>query len=168
MRCELTKKNLPVETVSWEDCQAFLAKLRELDGKPYRLPTEAEWEYACRGGTTPPYAFGETLSPRQANFGKFRKGESPLNTTPVGTYPANAWGLHDMHGNVWQWCQDRFADYPRKDVTDPEGPAAGAERVLRGGSFADLAEDCRSAFRHHFEPGGRDHTVGLRVCFSPE
>lgn len=93
------KKNLPVETVSWEDCQEFIKKLREKDKKPYRLPTEAEWEYACRAGTTTPFYFGDTISTKQATFGKFKKGFSPLATTPVGSFPANAWRLHDMHGN---------------------------------------------------------------------
>jgi formylglycine-generating enzyme required for sulfatase activity len=127
------KKNLPAETVSWDDCQEFIKKLRERDKKPYRLPTEAEWEYACRAGTTTPYYFGDSLSARQANFGKFMKGASRLSTTPVGSFPPNAWGLYDMHGNVWQWCQDWFGDYPPGDVVDPQGPKAGAERVLRGG-----------------------------------
>jgi formylglycine-generating enzyme required for sulfatase activity len=162
------KKDLPVETVSWDDCQGFLKKLREKDGKTYRLPTEAEWEYACRAGTTTPYSFGVALSTRQANFGKFKKGASPLATTPVGRYPPNAWGLYDMHGNLWEWCQDWFGEYPRKAVVDPKGNERGVERVLRGGSWNDLAKSCRSANRHSFEPGGRDHTVGFRVCFSPE
>src|SRR5262249_23969564 len=114
------KKNLPVETVSWEDCEKFIKKLREKDKRPYRLPTDAECEHACRAGTTTPYAFGKTVPPRQANFGKFKKGTSPLGTTPVGSYPANAWGLHDLHGNVWEWCQDWYGDYLKKDVADPK------------------------------------------------
>ncbi len=162
------KGDLPVETVSWDDCQEFLRKLRQRDKRPYRLPTEAEWEYACRAGTSTPYYFGQTLSHRQANFGKFRKGSSPLSTTPVGRYPPNAWGLYEMHGNVWEWCQDWFGEYPRKAVADPRGPEGGAERVLRGGSWNDTAEHCRSACRHKFEPAGRDHVVGFRVCFSAE
>jgi formylglycine-generating enzyme required for sulfatase activity len=162
------RKNLPVETVSWDDCQAFVQKLRQTEGRPYRLPTEAEWEYACRAGTTTPYAFGQTLSPQQANFGKFRKGASPLATTPVGRYPANAWGLYDMHGNVWEWCQDWLGEYPRGPVVDPRGNEGGVERVLRGGSWNDIAANCRSARRHSFRPGGRDHTVGFRVCFTPD
>ena len=125
------EKNLPVEHVSWDDCQEFIKKLREKDKKPYRLPTEAEWEYACRAGTTTPFHFGETISTDQANYngnftyGNGKKGVYREKTTPVGSFPANAWGLHDMHGNVWQWCQDWYGDYPQKDVVDPQGPEKG-------------------------------------------
>ena len=125
------EKNLPVEKVSWDDCQEFIKKLREKDKKPYRLPTEAEWEYACRAGTTTPFHFGETISTDQANYngnfiyGNGKKGVYREKTTPVGSFPANAWGLHDMHGNVWQWCQDWYGDYPQKDVVDPQGPEKG-------------------------------------------
>ena len=125
------EKNLPVEKVSWDDCQEFIKKLREKDKKPYRLPTEAEWEYACRAGTTTPFHFGETISTDQANYngnftyGNGKKGVYRKKTTPVGSFPANAWGLHDMHGNVWQWCQDWYGDYPQKDVVDPQGPEKG-------------------------------------------
>ena len=121
------EKNLPVEQVSWDDCQEFIKKLREKDKKLYRLPTEAEWEYSCRAGTTTPFHFGETISTDQANYngnftyGNGKKGKYREKTTPVGSFPANAWGLHDMHGNVWQWCQDWYGDYPQKDVVDPTG-----------------------------------------------
>jgi formylglycine-generating enzyme required for sulfatase activity len=161
-------RDLPMETVSWGDCQEFLKKLRAKDGKPYRLPTEAEWEYACRAGTTTAYHGGNTLSTRQANFGKGMKGASKLATTPVGRYPANPWGLHDMHGNLWEWCQDWYNDYPPKDTTDPHGSKDGTERVLRGGSFTDIAQHCRSATRHKCEPNVRDHTIGFRVCMTAE
>jgi formylglycine-generating enzyme len=121
-------KNLPVETVSWEDCQTFLEKLSKREGKVYRLPTESEWEYGCRAGTTTPFHFGENItSHSQANFngnlpyGKSRGGLALQKTTPVGSYPANPWGLYDMHGNVWQWCADRYDDYPEKAVVDPPG-----------------------------------------------
>jgi len=157
-----------VETVSWDDCQEFIKKLREKDKKPYRLPTEAEWEYACRAGTTTPFHFGDTISTKQATFGKFKKGFSPLATTPVGSFSANAWGLQDMHGNVWQWCNDWYGDYPKKEVVDPQGPEGGTERVLRGGSFTDIPQHLRSANRHKYEPNGRDHTVGFRICFFVE
>ena len=125
------EKNLPVEMVSWHDCQEFIKKLREKDKKAYRLPSEAEWEYACRAGTTTPFHFGETISTDQANYngdpyGKEKKGVYRAKTTPVGSFPANAWGLYDMSGNVWQWCDDWFGDYPQKDVVDPTGPEKGS------------------------------------------
>jgi formylglycine-generating enzyme required for sulfatase activity len=122
------KKNLPVENVTWNDCQEFVKKLREKDKKAYRLPTEAEWEYACRAGTTTPFYFGETISTDQANYdgnsvyGNGKKGIYRGKTTPVGSFPPNAFGLYDMHGNLWQWCQDWGGEYPQKDVLDPQGP----------------------------------------------
>jgi formylglycine-generating enzyme required for sulfatase activity len=166
------QKHLPVETVSWGDCQEFIKKLREKDKKPYRLPTEAEWEYACRAGTTTPFHFGETISTDLANYngtvtyGNGKEGKYRQKTTPVGNFPANAWGLHDMHGNVWQWCQDWLGDYPQKDVVDPQGPDAGGKgRVLRGGSWGSNPRLCRSAFRGGNGPEGRGDTFGFRLCF---
>ena len=112
------ERNLPVENVSWEDCQVFLKRLSEMDCALYRLPTEAEWEYACRAGTTTPFYFGETISTDQVNYdggypyGKGKKGVCRRKTTPVGSFPANAWGLYEMHGNGNEWCQDRYGDYP--------------------------------------------------------
>lgn len=167
------EKNLPVDSVSWDDCQEFIKKLREKDKdkKAYRLPTEAEWEYACRAGTTTPFYFGETISTDQANYdgrgiyGNGKKGVMRRKTTPVDSFPANAWGLHDMHGNLWQWCQDWYAEYPRNDVTDPQGPKKGEFRVVRGGSWYIVPEFCRSARRGGDEPGYRDYGIGLRVCF---
>jgi hypothetical protein len=145
------EKNLPVTNVSWNHCQEFIKKLREKDKKAYRLPTEAEWEYACRAGTTTPFHFGETISTDQANFngeivyGKGKKGFCRKKTTPVDTFPANAWGLQDMHGNVFQWCQDWHGEYPEKDAIDPQGPKKGEVRVLRGGSWDIHPDICRSA-----------------------
>ena len=137
------EKNLPVEMVSWNDCQEFIKKLRIKDKTPYRLPTEAEWEYCCRAGTKTPFHFGETISTGQANYdgnfiyGNGKKGLNRKKTMPVGSFPANAWGLHDMHGNLWEWCQDWYGDYPQNDVVDPQGPNEGKARVLRGGSWND-------------------------------
>ena len=168
------EKNLPVETVSWDDCQAFVKKLREKDKKAYRLPTESEWEYCCRAGTTTPFHFGETISTDQANYkgnqtyGNGKKGVYREKTTQVGSFPANSFGLYDMHGNVLQWCQDRFGDNPQEDVVDPQGPEKGELRVLRGGSWFNIPRLCRSAHRYGNEPGSRYSDYGLRVCFSVE
>ena len=165
------EKNLPVEQVSWEDCQEFIKKLRDKDKKPYRLPTEAEWEYSCRAGTTTPFHFGETISTDQANYdgnftyGNGNKGVYREKTTPVGSFPANAFGLYDMHGNVWQWCQDWYGDYPQKDVVDPKGLEKGEFRVLRGGSWGNHPLYCRSACRNWDVPGLRSGLFGCRVCF---
>jgi formylglycine-generating enzyme len=164
------EKNLPVETVSWDDCQAFIKKLGEKDKMEYRLPTEAEWEYSCRAGTTTPFYFGETISTDQANYngnypyGNGKQGKFREKTTPVGSFPANAFGLYDMHGNVWQWCQDRYGEYPQKDVIDPQGPDAGQSRVLRGASWFDNAKNLRSAARATTDkPTHRYNFNGFRV-----
>ena len=165
------EKNLPVEMISWHDCQEFINKLWGKDKKLYRLPTEAEWEFACRAGTKTPFFFGETISTDQANYdgnftyGDGKKGKYREKTTPVGTFPANAWGLHDMHGNVFQWCQDRSGDYPQEDVSDPQGPEKGQGRVLRGGSGHYGPEYCRSAHRLWYAPGIRYVHFGCRLCF---
>ncbi len=165
------EKNLPVEQVSWDDCQAFIKKLRETDKKPFRLPTEAEWEYACRAGTTTPFHFGETISTDQANYNgdTYANGKAGVNrgkTTPVGSFPANAWGLHDMHGNVFQWCQDWKGGYPPNDVVDPPGPDAGNARIVRGGSWFFSPESCRSGSRDFAAPDLRAWWLGFRVSFS--
>jgi formylglycine-generating enzyme required for sulfatase activity len=152
-------KNLPVEQVSWEDCQEFVKKLRDRDKKAYRLPTEAEWEYSCRAGTKTPFWFGETISTDQANYngnntyGNGKKGKYREKTTPVGSFPANAWGLFDTHGNLFEWCQDWLGDYPQNEVIDPQGPDAEQYRVLRGGSWYDFPQHCRSTFRVRYGPG---------------
>ena len=167
----LHAKNLPVEDVSWEDCQEFLTKLRENDKKPYRLPTEAEWEYACRAGTTTPFCFGTTISTDQANYngndtyGTGKKGVYRMQTMPVGTFPKNAWGLVDMHGNVSEWCQDWYSEYTTFVVLDPQGPNSGQHRVVRGGSWITDPNLCRAASRHRHKLGYRNDHVGLRVCF---
>ena len=171
------EKNLPMESVSWNDCQEFVKKLRKKDNKPYRLPTEAEWEFSCRAGTRTPFYFGEMISTDRANyngtigwsFGLGNKGVYREKTTPVGTFPANAWGLYDMHGNVSQWCQDWYGDYPQKDVVDPQGPDKGKFRVLRGGTWFSHPGYCRSSCRFRNEPGNRTLGVsGFRLCFFVE
>ncbi|HZZ80056.1 MAG TPA: formylglycine-generating enzyme family protein [Gemmataceae bacterium] len=164
-------KNLPVDNVSWNDCQAFCKKLGAMEKRTYRLPTEAEWEYACRAGTTTAFSFGATLATDQANYngdfiyGPGKKGVNRQKTTPVGSFPANAWGLHDMHGNVWQWCQDWHGGYAAKDVIDPQGPKSGKNRVLRGGSWGSHPIFCRSANRNFAAPDTRTEYYGCRVCF---
>jgi formylglycine-generating enzyme required for sulfatase activity len=175
------EKNLPVETICWDDCQEFIKKLRAKDKKAYRLPTEAEWEYACRAGTTTPFYFGETISTDLVNYngdwfapyGNGKKGVFRNKTTPVGSFPANPWGLHDMHGNVWQWCQDWYGDYPQADVVDPQGAdknggSRGHGRVQRGGSLHNPAERCRSAYRGWYSSDNRHYQFGCRLCFFPD
>ena len=131
----------------------FCRKLSEKEGLEYRLPTEAEWEYACRAGTTTVYSFGDDVS-ELARYGWF-SSNSGRTTHPVGGKRPNAWGLYDMHGNVFEWCQDWYGDYPSGSVTDPTGPASGDSRVLRGGSFGLRASDVRSAFRLAYQPDFR-------------
>ncbi len=166
--------DLPVEQVSWEDAQRFCEKLSQRSGRSIRLPTEAEWEYACRAGTETPFHFGATLSTQQANYdgnymyGEGSKGEYREKTTPVGGFPANGWGLHDAHGNVREWCADwydtsHYEDQPDPDV-DPSGPGSGADRVLRGGSWYNGPGYCRSAFRYRDSPDLRYRLIGFRVA----
>jgi len=155
----------PVEQVSWNDCQEFIKNLNsreEVD--TYRLPTEAEWEYACRGGTTTRFCFGdeETMLSQHAWYGRSSGGE----THPVGQKKANAWGLYDMHGNVWEWCQDRYGTYPWKAVADPRGASSGSGRVGRGGSWNGDAKFCASAYRSRFVPGYRYSSLGFRLARS--
>jgi formylglycine-generating enzyme required for sulfatase activity len=163
--------NHPVEMVSRHDCQDYCKSLSQRDGKPYRLPTEAEWEYACRAGTTTAYHFGSTICSDQANYnsgmwmGKGRKKEYGEQTTPVGIFPPNAWGLFDMHGNVWEWCTDWYGDSPNRDILASPPHWRGVQ-VTRGGSWNYNAEFCRSAERHWLLPGDRCSFVGCRVCFS--
>jgi formylglycine-generating enzyme required for sulfatase activity len=160
--------------VSWDDCQEFVAKLCRRAGRVFRLPTEAQWEYACRAGTRTPFHFGETISAEQANYdgnhtyGEGHKGVSRKKTTPVDSFPANAWGLHDMHGNVWGWCQDWYGPYQNPDQTDPEGSKNGTARVLRGGSWFNDPWYCRSAYRGRNVPGYRSDRGGCRVLLCPD
>ncbi len=155
-------QDLPVEQVSWNDCQEFIRKLNaQGDGYIYRLPTEAEWEYACRAGTTGDYA-------GNLDAMGWYKDNSGSKTHPVGQKQANSWGLYDMHGNVWEWCQDWEGAYPSKSVTDPTGPSSGSARVLRGGSWYDTAAACRSAYRFNYWPGDRYYSLGFRLVRIPK
>ena len=151
----------PVEYVSWNDCQSWLAALSEMTGKTYRLPTEAEWEYACRAGSTTEYSFGDDAG-TLGNYAWY-SSNSGSNTHPVGGKLPNAWGLCDMHGNVWEWCQDWYGSYTSGTQTDPTGPSTGSYRVLRGGSWFNLADRCRSAYRYLSNPDSRSCYYGLRV-----
>ena len=156
--------NLPVGTVSWDDCQEYIKQLNDMNVAPagykFSLPTGAQWEYACRAGTTTAYHFGDTLTREQANI-----NGGGGRTRDVGSFPANAWGLKDMHGNVWEWCQDcyRDGDYPSGAVMDPTWPARGSYRVIRGGSWLNLAEGCRSADQISLDPAFRYSFIGLRL-----
>ena len=162
----------PVVCISWNDAQAFCAWLAGVEGHKLgfcRLPTEAEWEYACRAETQTAFWPGDALLTDHANYnglaggggkpGLFREG-----TTPVWVFPPNAWGLYDVHGNVWEWCADWYGPYPEGDAADPQGPPSGKHRVLRGGSWRNQLRFLRSAARNHQAPAGRDRDAGFRVC----
>jgi formylglycine-generating enzyme required for sulfatase activity len=165
--------NRPVENVSWEDAADFCEKLSQKTGKNYRLPTEAEWEYACRAGTTTPFYFGETITPDLVNYdgknpyGSAPKGRYREETTDAGSFPPNAFGLYDMHGNVYEWCQDWIGDYPSNPVTDPVGPSSGSYRVGRGGGWLAYAGYCRSADRYRGSPDYRLCSIGFRLVLPP-
>jgi uncharacterized protein (TIGR02996 family) len=169
----LDTSRLPVERVSWDDAVAFCAKLSALAqeqdaGRVYRLPTEAAWEYACRAGATDgaPFHTGWSLSPSQANFDvRDASGSSLGRPTAVGSYAPNAWGLYDLHGNVWEWCADWYGSYPPDRQRDPRGPTRGTDRVLRGGSWGTGYANCRAAFRNWHAPSASRDYYGLRVCF---
>ena len=154
---------LPVTDVSWEDCQEFIKKLNAKTDGGYRLPTEAEWEYACRTGTSTAYSFGAKITPKDANYddSKIEKAVA------VGSYQPNAFGLYDMHGNVWEWCEDWYADYPAGAVTDPKGAATGKVRVLRGGSFNVVESINRSSYRGYYSPTLRYLNNGFRLARTP-
>jgi formylglycine-generating enzyme required for sulfatase activity len=179
--------NLPVENVSWYDAVEYCNRLSEWErltpaytingtdvtwnknAKGYRLPTEAEWEYACRAGTITAFSTGMNITTNQANY----DGNSPYNgnaggmyrgkTIPVGSFMPNSWGLYDMHGNVWEWCWDWYGEYSRGVQTDPAGPASGSRRVFRGGSWYGAGRYLRSASRGSDGPSGRDGNLGFRL-----
>ena len=168
--------DLPVERVSWEDASAFCRKITETERREgrlahpeeYRLPTEAEWEYACRAGTCTPFHTGQTINTGEANFGGgtrtdgevLRTGPGRGKTTPVGTFDANRWGLYDMHGNLWEWCADWLARYD----ADPQEPGSPDRRVLRGGSWNDAPGYLRSACRGDAMPWARSYLIGFRCA----
>ncbi len=162
----------PVEQVSWDDAQQFIEKLNELvPGLEVRLPWEAEWEYACRAGTTSPFSFGENINTDQVNYdgnrpyNQGKKGNYREETVEVKSLPCNAWGLYEMHGNVLEWCRDFWQeDLGADPTTDPRGPETGDYRVVRGGSWNFNGWFVRSAFRYLNHPSNRDDDQGFRLA----
>ncbi len=166
---EVDSSNHPVEQVSWEDAIDFCKKLSDLPGEKaagrvYRLPTEAQWEYACRAGSKSAYSFGES-SKSLGDYAWFA-GKSNGQTHPVGEKKATAWGLYDMQGNVFEWCSDWYDEYPKGAVSDPTGPKEGSLRVFRGGCWDGVAELCKSADRAYGLPSSRIYGIGFRVALS--
>ena len=174
----------PVVNVSWNDAKAFCEWLSKKEKKTYRLPTEAEWEYACRAGTTTRYSSGddpETLAKvgnvadatAKSQFpdwtGTIKASDGYVFTSPVGSFQPNAFGLYDMHGNPWQWCADWYDEsyYAKSPVDDPSGPTTGSDRVGHGGGWYDHAGGCRSAFRYGRTPEDRNRDLGFRVSRVP-
>jgi formylglycine-generating enzyme required for sulfatase activity len=158
--------NRPAVDISWQDVQTFVARLNQpREPGEYRLPTEAEWEYACRAHTTTRWSFGEDES-RLLDHAWYYDDAWAVGETyahAVGTKLANPWGLYDMHGNVWEWCQDWYGDYSAAAQTDPPGRAGGSERVLRGGDFDTDAQGTRSAARFYYTPDYRYDNIGARL-----
>jgi sulfatase modifying factor 1 len=167
--------NMPVVDVSWDDCMEFLKKLNALNDGVYRLPTEAEWEYACRGGNASIYGWGDTIDCTKAMYANNTlktadcvksvqsKGLPADEPAPVGSYASNAWGLYDMPGNVWEWCQGWYGPYQKGTVVDPQGPRSGSEKVRRGGSWYGPWQRCRCANRNFSHPASRYQTTGFRL-----
>ena len=151
---------LPVTNVSWEDCQEFIKKLNASTKGGYRLPYDSEWEYTCRAGTTTKYSFGDEITPQDANYDDSKLGKP----VAVGSYRPNAFGVYDMHGNVWEWCEDWYGSLQDGEVTDPRGPATGERRVLRGGSFYGHVSGARSSYRYFSTPTDRSSGDGFRLA----
>lgn len=163
--------NYPVENVSWNDIQAFIIKLNELTGKKYTLPTEAQWEYAARGGVeNQGYKYsGSNDIDEVAWYWENSKERYPpaFPTSPVGTKEANELGIYDMSGNVWEWCQDWSGDYNSEAQSNPAGPETGSFRILRGGGWALIEKHCRVSYRCGSEPGNRGSCYGFRIALQP-
>jgi formylglycine-generating enzyme required for sulfatase activity len=155
----------PVACVSWDDTQAYLKWLNTETGKAYRLPSEAEWEYAARGGKQGAYSWGNAIGQGKANCDNSSCGDKFEYTAPVGSFAANGYGLNDMQGNVWEWCQDWYGSdyYASSPASNPQGAGSGANRVLRGGSWNDVAQSVRSANRDYITPGDRYDDIGFRL-----
>ncbi|MFN9386952.1 MAG: formylglycine-generating enzyme family protein [Cyanobacteriota bacterium] len=189
---EANTDNRPVEQVSWLDAMEFCSRLSQRTGRSYTLPSEAQWEYACRAGTTTPFHFGDRISSELANYndeyddeyddeyvyGPGPKGIDRGQTTPVGMFPANAWGLYDMHGNVWEWCLDEWHGNYNGAPTDGSAWVEHADgeknkepeeiRLLHGGSWGSIPRFCRSACRDNGPPDGPGGNIGFRVCCLPQ
>ncbi len=176
------KGDHPVVHMTWADAKAMCEWLSGRQGKACHLPTEAQWEYACRAGTQTADCWGDnpddgngwcnaadqTLRNKLASAGIcFRWSDGFVYTSPAATFKPNPWGLDDMPGNAWQWCADWMGDYPAGSVTDPTGPAIGTKRILRGGGWSFGPVECRSAYRHDAAPSFRMSTFGFRVCMEP-
>ena len=168
--------NRPVETVSWDDAQIFLERLNDQQatnipsGWKYVLPTEAQWEYACRAGTTAAYSWGATITSSNANYnwdGAYDTGSDSNQTVDVEQFSDNPWGFFGMHGNVWEWTADLYGTYSSGEQTDPIGATSGTRRVRRGGSWADYGTYLRSAMRSNFTQSLRNPTIGFRVALIP-
>ena len=167
--------NRPVEQVSWVDATNFCARLTAREraagrlgaSDVYRLPTEAEWEYGARAGSTTRFSYGD--DPGYVKLGDYAwfSGNSGSTTHPVGLKLPNAWGLHDMSGNVWEWCLDWYGSYPGGSLTDPRGPDTGSNRVDRGGGWGGGGRGCRSAYRNGDTPDSRNGDLGFRVVLAP-
>ena len=166
----------PVEQVSWNDIQVFMSRLNDMEetagrlpaGWKYVLPTEAQWEYACRAGTTTAYSWGNTIASSNANYnwdGAYNTGNDFKQTRDVGQYAANPWGFFDMHGNVLAWCSDYRGNYPAHSVINPTGPTSGTLRVERGGSWSWAVAEARSANRYRLVADDRAGDIGFRLCY---
>ncbi|MBN8216406.1 MAG: formylglycine-generating enzyme family protein [Spirochaetes bacterium] len=159
----------PVEHVSWTEANEFCAKLGELCGARFSLPTEAQWEYACRAGTQTAFSTGAELDVKQAHIERATADESaktehdPGETADVASYKPNPWGLYDMHGNVWEWCLDYFGAYPEGEAVDPVGPPAGKFRISRGGAWRYRSALARAALRRWYLPETKHAIVGFRL-----
>lgn len=165
----------PVENVSWDDCMKFIQRLNSFfNGVSFSLPTEAQWEYACRAGTTTPFSFGRNITTEQVNYNgdyPYTIGEKGLNrqqTVEIKSLPPNQWGLYEMHGNVWEWCSDWFGEYATGSAVDPVGPAEGSYRVIKGGSSFSSGGNCRCACRSRSDPGNRYERNGFRFLGIPK
>jgi formylglycine-generating enzyme required for sulfatase activity len=170
--------DMPVVKVSWHDCMKYIGKLRRMDGKRYDLPTEAQWEYAARAGTRTAYFWGDRIECERAMYANnpikhnacaavhSAAGMKPGQPAPVGRFAPNARGLYDMHGNVWEWCRDRFAPYDAVAVVDPCRSDSGRDRVRRGGSWFGAGYSCRSANRAYAHPMSRLQNTGFRLVMT--